>query len=116
MAAVEVDGASGEAALERRGQGVLALAEAEWSVEAGEGDVGMVGMDFRVFRGETAAGHAGGDLCLEVEDRAGRFDLCEEDACSRKGVQAGEFYLQGREVEFGEFVFNKREGGFGDFA
>jgi hypothetical protein len=42
------------------------------------------------------------------------FDLSEENACSREGVQAGEFELQGREGEFGELVFDTRERGFGD--
>ena len=43
-----------------------------------------------VFWSEAAAGHAGGYLCLEMEERAGGLDLSEEDACSRKGVQGGE--------------------------
>jgi len=91
VAAIEVDGVGDEAARERGWQGSLALAEAYCSVEACEGDVWMVGMIFGVFRGEAAAGHAGGYLCLEMEERAGGFDLCNKDACSRKGVQAGEF-------------------------
>ena len=60
-------------------------------MEAGEGEVWVVRAVFRVFRGEAAAGHAGGHLCLEMEERSGGFDLCDEDACSREGVQAGEF-------------------------
>ena len=85
VAAVEVDSVGGEAAVRRC---LLACAEAERSVEAGEGDVWVV---CAVFRGEPAAGHGDNYLCLELEERAGGFDFCDEDACSWEGVQAGEF-------------------------
>ena len=81
MSAMKLHGSEG-------GEGVLALAEAECSVETGEGYVWVVGMG---FRGEAAADHGGGCLCLELEEGAGGFDLCEEDACSWEGVQTGEF-------------------------
>ena len=47
-------------------------------MEAGEGDVRVIGTGFRglwvfwILRGEAVAGHAGGDLRLEMEERAGR--------------------------------------------
>ena len=82
-------------------------------MEAGECDVRVVGP---VFWGEAAAGHGGGDFFLEIEESACGFDLCEEDASSREGVNANEFEWKGGEVEFGEFAFDVRERGFGDFV
>jgi hypothetical protein len=64
------------------------LAETECSAEAGEGDVRVIRA---VFWGESAARHGGGYAYLEMEEREGGFDLCDEDACSREGVEAGEF-------------------------
>ena len=80
-------------------------------MEAGEGDVWVVRA---VFRGEAAAGHGVGHLGLELEERTGGFDLCDEDAGSREGVQAGEFQGKGREGKLGECVFKVGDGGFGD--
>jgi hypothetical protein len=39
-----------------------------------------------------------------MEEWAGGFDLCDEYAGSREGVQAGEFQGKRREGELGEFV------------